>query len=209
MQKFSNAKNSLKYCCYQKNFRVLTPPQKKTHNLVFRFSGQLSSLWGTFFYRLSQFLGFKVFYSVNVTKKYGAPVRLVNVDLKKKKSYWLGHLTMIQWVLCGFSTFCVFGPHSWPSQALLSELSLLPQSVGRIFLTCSKQCLEDITDLWCLSEKSVEYASWMIVSTGQWNLANIGGQVRRNLSSVSKQFLVKVRESPKDWSKNVWSKDSF
>ena len=38
--------------------------------------------------------------------------------------------------------------------------------------------------------------------TVQWNLTNIGGQVRRILSSFSKQFRVEVREGPKDWRKN-------
>ena len=61
-------------------------------------------------------------------------------------------------------------------------------SLGWFFLICSQQCSECFTDLCCWSRISFEYSACMAVSKGQWNLQNLGGQVRRNLSSLSKQF---------------------
>ena len=61
--------------------------------------------------------------------------------------------------LCSFVTFYVLSylktspdaSFHWSNQALLAGLSFLTQSVGRFFLTCSEQCLEDFTDLWGFS----------------------------------------------------------
>ena len=46
--------------------------------------------------------------------------------------------------------------YHWSYQALLAGLSFLTQSVGRLFLTCYQQCLEDFTDLWRFSRPALQ-----------------------------------------------------
>ena len=73
----------------------------------------------------------------------------------------------------------------------------------RTFLTYSQQCLEKNSDLWCLSNISVEYAASMTISTGQWNLKNtLETRSGEKFHLFFKHFKVKVIEGPKDWVKN-------